>query len=668
MKKLFTLFVFFYLQHDSHAQTTARAIWSKETANQWYAGQPWLVGCNFIPSTAINELEMWQADSFDPKTIDRELGWAAALGMNTVRVYLHDLVWKEDAAGFTKRINTFLAIAAKHRIKPIFVLFDSCWDPFPKPGKQREPKPGVHNSGWVQSPGADALADRSQYARLEKYVKELVGHFAKDKRILGWDVWNEPDNTNNSSYGQVELKNKEAYVLPLLKQAFEWARSVNPGQPLTSAVWKGDWSSAVKLTAIEKVQLDESDIISFHNYDSAGSFEKRIEWLLPYGRPIICTEYMARGNGSYFKTTLPIAKRYKVGAYNWGLVDGKTQTKYAWDSWSKKYVGEPPLWFHEIFRTDGTPYRQEEVEFIKQVVKQPVVYPALNHDFPDPTVIRANGKYYAYATNTVVNGKYAHIQLAVSTDLVHWTYEGDALPSGSHWAGKDFWAPHVIYDAQSKKYILYYSARSKSDSVDMGIGVAFADKPEGPFIDAGQPVVTGKSFVNIDPFVMVDPKSRKKLFYWGSAHQPLKVQELSDDWKTFKAGSIPKVVLEPKPQNNYERLIEGAWVDYYNGYYYLYYSGENCCGPSANYAVLVARSKDPLGPFQRLEQTSVKGNSVILEKNASWFAPGHNSIVRDQKGKIYIAYHAIANSNRKGPRVFLLSPLAYKNGWPVVQY
>jgi arabinan endo-1,5-alpha-L-arabinosidase len=226
----------------------------------------------------------------------------------------------------------------------------------------------------------------------------------------------------------------------------------------------------------------------------------------------------------------------------------------------------------------------------------------------------------------------------------------------------------VIYDGHTKKYILYYSARSRADSIDMCIGVAFADKPGGPFIDAGQPVVGGKSFVNIDPFVMVDPKSRKKLFYWGSAHQPLKVQELSDDWKTFRPGSTPRAVLDAKPQNNYEKLIEGAWVDYHQGYYYLYYSGENCCGPSANYAVLVARSKDPFGPFQRLEETSASGNSVILEKNASWFAPGHNSIVRDQKGNIYIAYHAIANSSRRGPRVFLLSPMVYKNGWPVVQY
>lgn len=359
------------LQSNTKAQPAShkRTVWTKDEAKQWGAKQPWLVGCNFITSTAINQLEMWQADSFDPKTIDRELGWAAGLGMNTARVYLHDLLWQQDATGFSNRINAFLAIAAKHGIKPIFVLFDSCWDPFPRLGKQRAPKPGVHNSGWVQNPGYKALRDPKQYPRLKKYVTGLVGRFANDKRILAWDVWNEPDNTNNSSYGKVELKDKEAYVLPLLKQAFVWARSVNPTQPLTSAVWKGDWSATDKLSLIETVQLTQSDIISFHNYDNAAEFEKWVNWLLAYDKPMICTEYMARGNNSFFKTTLPVAKKYHVGALNWGLVDGKTQTKYAWDSWSKHYDGEPPLWFHEIFHKDGTPYIADEVTFIKAITK-----------------------------------------------------------------------------------------------------------------------------------------------------------------------------------------------------------------------------------------------------------------------------------------------------------
>ncbi|WP_256009347.1 cellulase family glycosylhydrolase [Desertivirga xinjiangensis] len=352
------------------AQTTGRSIWSKEKAKDWYASQNWLVGANFIPSTAINQLEMWQAASFDTATINRELGMAQSIGMNTMRVYLHDLLWEQDSTGFVERMNTFLEISHKHKIKPLFVLFDSCWDPFPKLGKQREPAPFVHNSGWVQSPGLSALKDSTQYPRLERYVKGVVRTFRKDKRILGWDVWNEPDNTNNSSYGRVELPNKVDYVLPLLQKTFVWARTMDPSQPLTSGVWQGDWSSDAKLKAIDKLQLEESDIITFHNYDSGDEFEKRIVWLQRYGRPIICTEYMARGNKSTFQSSLPIAQKYRVGAYNWGLVDGKTQTKMPWDSWDKKYTGDPVLWFHEIFHRDGRPYQVEETRLIKEITSR----------------------------------------------------------------------------------------------------------------------------------------------------------------------------------------------------------------------------------------------------------------------------------------------------------
>lgn len=352
-------------QGDSTEQSI---VWTAERANAWYAQQPWLVGCNFTPSTAINQLEMWQAETFDTTTIDRELGWAADLGFNTVRVYLHDLVYEQDSSGFLDRMDTFLKIASNHHIKPLFVFFDSCWDPYPKLGKQRDPKPHVHNSGWVQSPGANVLKDSTQYARLERYVKGVVAHFAQDERILGWDVWNEPNNPNTSSYGPVELKNKDQYVLPLLEKTFEWARAAQPSQPLTSGLWDGgDWSDETALSDIQKVQLAESDVISFHNYENPASFEARIKQLQKYGKPLLCTEYMARANESTFEGSLPVAKQYKVAAYNWGFVDGKTQTIYAWDSWGKTYQKEPELWFHDILRRDGTPYREEEVAFIKSL-------------------------------------------------------------------------------------------------------------------------------------------------------------------------------------------------------------------------------------------------------------------------------------------------------------
>jgi len=351
----------------SQAQTRR---WSEKTANDWYAQQPWLVGSNYIPSTAINELEMWQASTFDPQRIDKELSWAESLGLNTMRVFLHDLLWQQDSEGFKKRLDVFLSIAQKHKIRPLFVLFDSCWDPNPKLGKQRAPQPGIHNSGWVQSPGAAALKDPSQYPRLEAYVRGVVGAFAKDPRILGWDVWNEPDNTNGGSYASAEPPNKEELVLLLLPRVFDWAREAGASQPLTSGVWQGDWSSLEKLGPMGRIQIAFSDVISFHSYDGPDVFEKRILSLQQYQRPILCTEYMARGNGSTFQGTLPIAKKYHVAAINWGLVAGKTQTYLPWDSWKNPYVNrEPAVWFHEIFRNDGQPYRPDEAAFIRSIIQ-----------------------------------------------------------------------------------------------------------------------------------------------------------------------------------------------------------------------------------------------------------------------------------------------------------
>ena len=344
--------------------------WTEAQAKAWYANQPWLVGSNYIPATAINELEMWQADTFDPKRIDLELGWAESLGLNTMRVFLHDLLWQHDPEGFKSRINKFLAIADKHHIKILFVLFDSCWDPNPKLGKQHEPTLGVHNSGWVQSPGAAALQDPAQLPRLEAYVKGVVGAFAKDSRILGWDVWNEPSNKNGGSYN--DPANKLELVLALLPKVFTWSREAGATQPLTSGLWEGDWFSEDKLGPVEKMQLAQSDVISFHNYDDPESFEKHLRWLSKYNRPLLCTEYMARGNHSTFEGTLPIAKKYHVAAYNWGLVAGKTQTYLPWDSWQKPYTDrQPAVWHHEIFHTNGQPYSQKEVDFIRAILKQP---------------------------------------------------------------------------------------------------------------------------------------------------------------------------------------------------------------------------------------------------------------------------------------------------------
>ncbi|TFH06113.1 MAG: 1,4-beta-xylanase [Spirochaetales bacterium] len=323
--------------------------WTVEEAHSWYEQQPWLVGCNFTPSTAINQLEMWQADSFDPVTIDRELGWAAGLGMNTVRTYLHDLLW-DDPAGFAGRIREFLTIAASHRIKPILVIFDDCWNPEPALGPQPEARPGIHNSGWVQSPGLTVVnGDPAEWGRLQTYVTELLTEFAQDDRILMWDLYNEPGNNKNGRRS-----------LPLLKAVFDWARTADVSQPLTAGVWFDD-------AQMNEFQTSASDIVTFHDYESADHLANQISTLRAHGRPLVCTEWMCRTRDSNVVTHLPVFKEEHVGCVNWGLVAGKTNTIYGWDQ--PHGQGEPDPWFHDLLRPDGTPYRAEEVEAFRRLTR-----------------------------------------------------------------------------------------------------------------------------------------------------------------------------------------------------------------------------------------------------------------------------------------------------------
>jgi hypothetical protein len=341
--------------------------WSPEQAHAWMNQHPYLAGGNYLPSNAINQLEMWQAETFDPATIDRELGWAGAVGFKVMRVFLHNLTWRDDPRGFLDRVDRFLSIADKHGITILFVFFDSCWDPNPRSGLQPAPRPHLHNSGWVQSPGTELLMNGRAHGELKAYVKDVLTRFKDDRRILGWDLFNEPDNRNDSSYGKLEPTYKADYAFILLKEVFAWAREVNPSQPLTAGVWQGDWSLA-KRSPIDAFMLENSDVISFHCYDPADKMTERIALLNALGRPLLCTEYMARPVGSRFETHLPLMKEKKVIAIAWGFVAGKSQTNYPWDSWKKTYTAEPPEWFHDVFRADGSAYRPAEVAFLKKLL------------------------------------------------------------------------------------------------------------------------------------------------------------------------------------------------------------------------------------------------------------------------------------------------------------
>jgi hypothetical protein len=341
--------------------------WPPERAMEWMRRRGWRVGCNFIPSHASNPLEMWQEASFDAGVIERELGLAAGLGFTSVRVFLHDLLWSHERAGFLERLDRFLALAERHGIGALLVFFDGVWNPRPRPGPQPEPRPHVHNAGWVQSPGAAILGDPAQHAALQPYLQGVMDRFRDDPRIDGWDLFNEPDNPNPAWAAQ-EIANKDACALALMQRSFGWAREVAPSQPLTAGVWRGSWKEA-ELSALDRVLLEHSDVISFHHYGPLEELAERVARLRRYGRPILCTEWLARGLGSSFDPQLAWMREHEVGAYCWGLVAGRTQTQYPWDSWVKSYASEPTPWHHDVLRSDGTPYDAAEVVFIRSVTR-----------------------------------------------------------------------------------------------------------------------------------------------------------------------------------------------------------------------------------------------------------------------------------------------------------
>jgi hypothetical protein len=353
------------------ASPQPRAQWTVQQAEAWQDATPWLVGFNYAPRTASNQLEMWQETTWDPATIDDELGWAADLGFNTARVFLHDLLWDPEAPEpFLARIDSFLEIADGHGIGVMLVFFDGVWNPVVTAGVQPEPTPGVHNSTWVQSPGAAILGDSAAHDSLEPYVKGVIGRFRTDPRVHAWDLFNEADNPNFLSYGGTELPIdiKSARALALMSRAFDWARAMDPVQPLTAGVFLLPWAVDSNLSDLNRFMLSESDVNSFHTYLGPDAVQARVAELLEYGRPLLCTEYMARPEDSTFEAILPIFEEHQVGAYSWGLVNGRTQTIHPWTSWLNPSTEEPDPWFHDILREDGQPFDEAEAVFLRELL------------------------------------------------------------------------------------------------------------------------------------------------------------------------------------------------------------------------------------------------------------------------------------------------------------
>ncbi len=351
--------------------------WPIDKARAWEQRTGWLVGCNYTPAYAVNQLEMWQAQTYDPAAIGRELDLAADLGFNSLRVFLHDLVYATEANAFLDRIDDFLGIAASRGIGIMPVFFDSVWHPFPHAGPQRDPEPGVHNSGWVQSPGVLAIQDPALFDRLEPYVTAVVERFADDERVQAWDVWNEPDNANRRCYGPREFDGpdaKGAAVLPLFEKAVTWIRDAGPSQPLTAGLWTGDHDrleDATTLPPLQQAQLAASDIVSFHWYGNAERTADRIAQFAKLDRPMVCTEFMARTTGNTFAGVLPTFKEHHVGGHCWGLVRGRTQTHLPWDTWAHPDPSDagPTPWHHDVFHEDHTPYDEAEVAFLRETCR-----------------------------------------------------------------------------------------------------------------------------------------------------------------------------------------------------------------------------------------------------------------------------------------------------------
>ena len=342
-----------------------RARWSAERARRWGEDAPWLLGCNFSPSTAGNQLELWQAETFDPETIDRELGWAAeVLGMNSIRLFLHDLCWTIDGDRFLDRVDEVLAIAAGHGISTMPVLFDGIWDPDPRPGPQREPRPGVHNSTWVQGPGAAILADRTRWDSLRPYVDAVLGRFGADERVVVWDLWNEPDSPN-PAWAHRDPRGKPRLVGDLLERVWDWAVAADPSQPLTAGMFLApSRPHPERVSPVARTVLERGDVVSFHSYEPEPDLVRTIDRLERIGRPLLCTEWMGR-------PTSPVAlarvlRDRGVGAYVWGLVDGRTQTRFPWTSWVRPSRPDAP-WFHELLHRDGTPYDEAEAELLRSL-------------------------------------------------------------------------------------------------------------------------------------------------------------------------------------------------------------------------------------------------------------------------------------------------------------
>lgn len=281
--------------------------------------------------------------------------------------------------------------------------------------------------------------------------------------------------------------------------------------------------------------------------------------------------------------------------------------------------------------------------------RYPYINPVYPADAPDPGLLRVGEYFYAAVTGE---------KLLRSKDLVHWEYVGRFFARYPAWvdpASPEVWAPELQYIGG--KYLLYFSARVRGyQEMHRGIGVAWADRPEGPYTPLDEPLVWGPGYRHIDQHLFQDDDGTWYM-YWGSDHQPILVQEVAPDGLSLLGE--PTVALEPLPYLRYSRLVEGPWVIKRGPYYYIFWSGDGYF--PGEYAVSVARATSPLGPFERYT-----GNPILIG-DLTWASPGHNAIIRDDAGRDWIVYHAYDWTDTGIGRMLMIDPLIWQDGWPRVR-
>lgn len=615
-------------------------VWTKEKARFWQMSQPWYCGVNYIPSNAVNYTAMWDKSSYSPDLIDKELDLMEDLGMNCVRVVLQYAVYEDDPSYFLKTFDDFLKICDRHGVKVMPCFFDDCAfgvNTDPKVGVQSEPLEGWYAWAWSPSPGASMVVDERTHFRLEKYVKDVLSRHKDDARIFVWDLYNEPTNT-----GMPERS------MPLLRKVFAWAREINPSQPVTTGIWNDN-------KELNDFLVANSDIITFHCYNTKENTRVMMEKCKAYGRPVICTEWMNRVAKSYVMDILPMFKEAGVGNLLWGLANGKTQTHLPWGHRPENlpYNGE---WQHDLYKNDMTPYRQDEINLIRHLNKE-YQNPVVDYSLPDPTVIKADdGYFYLYATEDIRN-----VPILRSRNLVDWVQVGTAFTDETR---PDFepkggiWAPDI--NKIDDRYVMYYSMSEWGGEWTCGIGCAIADSPSGPFEDKGMLFRSNEINVknSIDPFY-IEEKGKKYLF-WGS-FRGIYCIELSADGLSVKEHQQPKRIAGT--------AYEGTYIHKKGDYYYLFASIGSCCaGVNSTYTLVVGRSKNLFSPYYDRFGNSMSDNKheTVIHKNEAFVGTGHNSeIVSDEEGNDWIFYHAV-DVKEPEDRKLMLDRVEWKNGWPVV--